>query len=88
MHLVFVHLGTAKASHLYFNIKRVLKLFPKLQVTLIYSETSFITKWNDLPINFYKYTEKVDSSHILNNLAHNTKFRMNFGGTPLKDCTH
>ena len=78
MHLVFVHIGTAKASHLYFNIKRVVKLFPELKVTLIYSETSFITKWNDLPINFYKYTEKLDTSHILNNLAHNAKFRMNF----------
>jgi hypothetical protein len=78
MHLVFVHIGTAKASHLYFNIKRVIKLFPELKVTLIYSETSFIKKWSDLPINFYKYTEKNDTSHILNNLAHDAKFRMNF----------
>ena len=78
MHLVFVHLGTARASHLYFNIKRAVKLFPELKITLIYSESSFIRNWRALPINYYKYTEKKATSHILNNLTHNPKFRMNF----------
>ena len=78
MHLVFVHLGTAKAGHLYFNIKRATEIFPELKITLIYSESSFIQNWNALPINYYKYTEKKENSHILNNLSHNVKFRMNF----------
>jgi hypothetical protein len=36
--LVFVHLGTAKASHLWANIDGILKTWPEIVITLV-SET-------------------------------------------------
>lgn len=78
MHLIFVHLGKAEARHLRPNIIRALKLFPNLEITVIYSEDLFTLNFRDLPIHLYKYQEIDDSDHSLSNLGHDTKFRNNF----------
>jgi hypothetical protein len=78
MHLVFVHLGNAKARHLRPNIKRAKRLFPDIPITLIYSETKFIRQYTSLGVNFYQYRQISDENHILSNLSHNSKFRNNF----------
>ena len=78
MHFVFVHLGVAKAEHLRPNLKRLQRLFPQIPVTLIYSDLNFLSDYQDLPVLFHRYTESKDSTHILNNLSHNSNFRNNF----------
>ena len=78
MHFVIIHLGTAKARHLRPNLQRLSYLFPEIPITLIYSDLTFFREYEDLPINFYKYSEQNDKSHVLNNLNHNSKFRHNF----------
>lgn len=78
MHLVFVHLGTAKARHLRPNIERTKRLFPDVPITLIYSEPKFIREYTNLGINIYQYRQTPDENHILSNLTHNPKFRENF----------
>jgi len=78
MHLVFVHLGNAKARHLRPNIMRAMKLFPELPITLIYSKPEFIRKYKNLSISFHQYREVSEKGHVLANLSHNSKFRDNF----------
>jgi hypothetical protein len=78
MHLVFVHLGNAKARHLRPNIERTKRLFPEVPITLIYSEPEFIRNYNNLGIDFHHYREVSEENHVLTNLSHNSKFRNNF----------
>lgn len=78
MHLVFVHLGSAKAEHLQPNIARTKKLFPEIPITLIYSDVELIRGFESLGIQLFKYLEVSHKDHILNNLLHNSKFRSNF----------
>jgi hypothetical protein len=78
MHLVFVHLGSAKARHLRPNIERARRLFPDIPITLIYSESDFVKEYTMLDVNFYQYHQISDENHILSNLSHNSNFRKNF----------
>lgn len=78
MHLVFVHLGTAKARHLRPNIRRARELFPEAPITLIYSEVAFIENYKNLGITLHRYHEVSEQTHALANMSHNSKFRNNF----------
>lgn len=77
MRLVFVHLGDARAEHLWLNMKSILNRFPEIEIAFV-SDRVHPQLPIDLRLKFFKYERTDEASKIFTNLAHNSKFRSGF----------
>lgn len=75
---LFVHLGPAKADHLFLNIDRHRSLFPDRPVHLVVDNEQLITKARaeKVPVTIYSATES--QNELLESMNHDTKFRQGF----------
>jgi hypothetical protein len=75
--LVFVHLGKAKANHLWHNLNSVQVRFPDLEIVLI--SDRFHKELLKLPkVHFFEYKRNEDAVQRLQLLKHDLKFRSGF----------
>ncbi len=78
LNVVFVHLGSAPAEHLWLNLKRHSELFPDYPAQIILNEQTHVEKAQSLgvPIAFYKPS---DYQHeLLETLSNGFAFRQGF----------
>lgn len=78
LRIVFIHLGKAKASHLWSNIANILETQEEIDIDVI---TSY--KLDDVPIfnsriNYYVYNEKEEVTTILDSISMDSNFRQGF----------
>lgn len=75
---LFVHLGPAKADHLFLNIERHKYLFPDRPVHLVVDDEQLIEKAREKKIPVTIYTASRNQNKLLESLNHDTKFRQGF----------
>ena len=76
--IVLIHLGDAKARHLWGNIKGIRRNFPTAKVTLIYSSDRHQKKIKKLKIDSHLYSCSLEDEELLQSLAHDVRFRKGF----------
>jgi hypothetical protein len=76
--IVLIHLGDAKAKHLWGNIKSIRRNFPTTKVTLIYSSDRHQKKIRRLKIDSHLYECSQEDEELLQSLAHDVTFRKGF----------
>ena len=78
MEIIFVHLGSASARHLWLNIQRLKRIHPDLEITVIISDLRHLEKLKSLKVEPFVYKQTTDTHKILMNLEHNSNFRQGF----------
>jgi hypothetical protein len=76
--LVFVHLGTAKASHLWANIKSIRKTLPHIPIIFVGDETANLDRAKRLGIETFQFSLDVDLERAMARSKHNLTFREGF----------
>ena len=76
--IVFVHLGPARAAHLWSNIAATQIKFPQVDITLIYSDASHLKNIKRLGINSSFYKARDADNDLFIKLSSNFKFRDGF----------
>ena len=76
--VVFVHLGAAKAKHLWLNIDRFTTLFPEIDLHLIIDQTSHLNNTKRLKCKVYFYDSHKSDNTVVGLLAHDESFRDGF----------
>jgi hypothetical protein len=75
---IFVHLGTAKAKHLWANIKYLKSQWPEISITFITDSSIHEKKAKDLELNVWIYNPDKQIRDLLGNSLHNHTFRQGF----------
>ena len=78
LRLVFVHLGEAEASHLWSNIKHILRNHPESQIDVITSKTLSKPPISNSHVKFYTYQADEKISAILDYTSIDSSFRKGF----------
>jgi hypothetical protein len=76
--LVFVHLGNAKASHLWANIKEVKHTSSNVAITLISDQDKNIKRAQKMGIGTFKFILDSELDSAIARLRHNLTFRQGF----------
>ena len=76
--IVFVHLGAAKAKHLWLNIERFTTLFPEIDLHLIIDQTSHLKNVRKLKCKVSVYDSRQSANTVVGLLAHDESFRDGF----------
>ena len=78
LRIVFIHLGKAKASHLWSNIENILRTQPEISIDVITSYKMDGPPLLNSRINYYVYDESEEVATILDSLSMDKKFRQGF----------
>jgi hypothetical protein len=75
---VFVHLGRAKAEHLWANLERFNDLFPQIPVVIILDDSSHLPKINSLDVEIFMFSRTDYVGNQLGMLNYDPEFREGF----------
>jgi hypothetical protein len=75
---IFVHLGSAKAEHLWANLKRFNDLFPQIPVVIILDNASHLPKIRSLGVEIFMFSRTDYIGDQLGKLNYDPEFREGF----------
>jgi hypothetical protein len=78
LEVVFVHLGDAKARHLWTNIKNIQQHWPDYEIVLVSDSQSNLRKATKIGINSWEFQLSEHLDRIFQNSKHNASFREGF----------
>ena len=76
--IVFVHLGNAKAPHLWLNIQRTQSLFPSASIHLIIEKSTSVPKYIREFVVIHIYFRSIEISRLREKHVHASSFRNGF----------
>lgn len=78
LEIVLVHLGSAKAPHLFHNIERLRSTHPDIHINLVVSSTDFDAFAREASLEIHQYAASKDVDTLLSRLYSDTSFRQGF----------
>jgi hypothetical protein len=76
--IVFVHLGDARAKHLWANIKGIQSIWPHVPITLVSDANENLERASHLGINTFEFKTNLDLNRAIESSGHDSNFRQGF----------